>query len=112
MIYLHFPKNILQFILTLFENTASLSSDHMLVIDACYGHVLTSCVDVKVGGFVGHVACSVQTWSPGMYFAGVAQILRYIHCVWTLVNVLTGKQHFHLKRQRQDKVKTLLFKVI
>lgn len=69
--------------------------------------ILTSCVDVKVGGFVSHIACSIQTWSPGMDFAGVAHILRYIHCVRALVNILTSKQHFHL-----DKFKTPLNRVV
>lgn len=65
--------------------------------------MLTSCVDVKVGGFVRHIAVSVQAWSPGMDFAGVAHVPRHIHCVWTLVNVLTCKQHFHLKRKKGKK---------
>lgn len=70
--------------------------------------ILTSCVDVKVGGLVRHVACRLQTWSPGVDFAGVAHRLRYIHCVGALVNVLTSKQHFYLRRKKQDTFKTPL----
>lgn len=88
--------------LTLFKLTASLSSDHIPVVCTVVevSVLLTSCVDVKVGGFVSHIARRIQTWSPGMDFAGVAHIPRHIHSVGALVNVLTCKQHFHLKRKK------------
>lgn len=62
--------------------------------------ILTGCVDVKVSGLVSHIACRLQTWSPGMDFAGVAHSLRYIYCVGAFVNVLTSKQHFDLRRKK------------
>lgn len=58
--------------------------------------LLTSCKDVEVGGLVGNIPCWLKTWPPGMYFAGVTNVLCYIHSVRALVNVLTSKQHFHL----------------
>lgn len=71
--------------------------------------ILTSCVDIKVGGLVSHIAGRLQTWSPCMHFAGVTHNLCYIHCVRALVNVLTSKQHFNLRnkkaRQIQDTFK-------
>lgn len=68
--------------------------------------ILTSSVDVKVGGLVGHIACGLQTWPHGMHFAGVTHNLRYIHRVGTLVNALTSKQHCDLRTKKQDKVET------
>lgn len=68
----------------------------MLVFKVVQIPILTSCVDVKVGGLVSHIACGLQTGSPGMHFAGVTHILCYIHCVRALINVLTSKQHFNL----------------
>ena len=62
--------------------------------------ILTSCVDVKVGGLVSHIACGIQTRAPGVHFAGVTHILGYIDCVGALVNVLTSEQHFDLKRRQ------------
>lgn len=59
--------------------------------------MLTSGVDVEVGGLVSHVSCRLQTRSSGVHLAGVAHSLRYIHCIWTLVNVLTSEQHFDLR---------------
>lgn len=34
-----------------------------------------------------------------MHFAGVAHSLGYVNCVGTLVNVLTGKQYFDLRKK-------------
>lgn len=59
--------------------------------------ILTSCVDVKVGWFVGYIARRLQTWSSSVDLAGVTQVLRHVHCVGALVDVLTSKQHFHLR---------------
>lgn len=61
--------------------------------------LLTSRVDVEVSGLVSHVPCSLQAGSSGVHLAGVAHVLRYVHCVRTLVDVLTGKQHFDLGGQ-------------
>lgn len=69
---------------------------HMSVCKVVEFSILTGCVDVKVGGFVGHIACSLQTWSSCMDFAGVTHSLCHVHCVGALVNVLTSKQHFDL----------------
>lgn len=74
--------------------------------------ILTSSVDVKVGGLVSHIACGLQTWSPGMHFAGVTHHLSYIDCVGTLVDVLTSEQHFDLRRKKQDKIETPLNTVV
>lgn len=65
--------------------------------------MLTSCVDVKVCGFVCHIACGLQTWSPGLDFARVPQSFCHIHCVRALVNVLACKQHFHLMLKEKNK---------
>lgn len=67
----------------------------------CLHHTLTCCVNVKVGGFVCHVACALQSWSSSVDFAGVTHCLCHIYCVGTLVYVLTCKQHFHLQRHNQ-----------
>lgn len=65
---------------------------------------LTSCVDVKVGGLVGHVPYGVQTRPPGVHLAGVTHIFGDVDCVGTLVDVLTSKEHFHLRRKREDSI--------
>lgn len=59
--------------------------------------LLTSSVDVKVGGFVGHISYGVQTWPPGMHLAGVTHVFSYIDRVGTLVYGLASKQHLHLR---------------
>lgn len=58
--------------------------------------LLTGRVDVEVSGLVSHIPCGLQTRSSGVHLAGVAHVLCHIHRVWTLVNVLTGKQHLDL----------------
>lgn len=63
---------------------------------------LTSGVDVKVGGLVGHVPHGVQAGPAGVHLAGVAQSFGYVHRVGTLVGVLTSKQHFHLRRKKEE----------
>lgn len=81
---------------------------HVCVVHECKVvrfSILTSSVDVKVGGLVGHIACGLQTWSSGMHFAGVTHSLCYVHSVRTLVNVLTSKQNFNLRRKRGKREK-------
>lgn len=68
--------------------------------------ILTSCIDVKIGGFVGHVACRFQTWSSSMDFTGITHVLCHIYCVGALVNVLTSKQHFHLTKKNHNEFNT------
>lgn len=72
---------------------------------------LTSRVDVKVGGLVRHVACGVQTWSPGMHFTWVTHDLCYIHHIGALVDVLTGKEHRNLERKSKTYAKTYFKKM-
>lgn len=69
---------------------------------------LTGGVDVKVGGLIGHVSHGVQTRPPGMHLAGVTHIFSNIDSVGTLVDVLTSKQHFHLRREKEESVKASL----
>lgn len=37
-----------------------------------------------------------------MHLAGVTHSFGYIDCVGTLVDVLTSKQHFHLRRKKDE----------
>lgn len=69
--------------------------------------LLTGRVDVEVSWLVSHVASGLQTRSSGMHLAGVAHVLGYIHCVRTLVNVLTGKQDFDLGEEMEVGTKSL-----
>lgn len=61
----------------------------------------TSCVDIKVCGLVGNVACRLKSWALGSDLAGVSLSHSHIHLKWTLGDVLPCKQHCHLGEQTQ-----------
>lgn len=61
----------------------------------------TSCVDIKVCGLVGNVACRLKSWALGSDLAGVSLSHSHIHLKWTLGDVLSCKQHGHLGQQTQ-----------
>lgn len=64
-------------------------------------HVLTCCVDVKVGGFVGDVSWGLEAWSLGSGLAGVSLSHADLHLEGTLGDVLSCKQHCHLQNKKK-----------
>lgn len=63
--------------------------------------LLTCCVNIKVGGFVGQVVGGLQAGAPGLDPGRVTHSLGHVDHEGTLVNVLPSKQYLDLQgRQR------------
>lgn len=61
---------------------------------------ITCCVDVKICGFIGHIAHRFQTWPTGLHLVWISQCFRHIYQERAPVNVLSSKQHLHLEEDR------------
>lgn len=84
--------------------TLSSASASSTKISISFSYILlasTSCVDIKVCGLVGNVACRLKSWALGSNLAGVSLSHSHIHLKWTLGDVLPCKQHCHLGEQTQ-----------
>lgn len=66
----------------------------------CYFPDITCCVDVKIRGFIGHIAHRFQTWPTGLHLVRISQCFRHIYQERASVNVLSSKQHLHLEEDR------------
>lgn len=75
---------------------------HLRTLQGFHHHssLLTCCVEVKVGRFIGNVPCCLQSWSFCCHFACISLGFVNIHFKWALWDVLPSKQDWNLGTDR------------
>lgn len=76
-----------------------LGFSHLRKLEDFHHHssLLTCCVEVKVGRFIGNVPCCLQSRSLCCHFACISLGFVNIHFKWALRDVLPSKQDWNLE---------------